>query len=151
MEGNYDAKAKAYVAKESVIVPPELRGRAEISVQVATMTGITAEKFEFVKLLMPGDEPAALATIVGVVRRGALTQPKVDVFLLKLKAGKVEKSDDPAPKATTNDDGIFMFREVPPGNYVVVSFRAGMTGTVPVNVPKEKEKVEGVDLQLKVK
>jgi hypothetical protein len=147
-EGEFDKTLKAYVAKDDLIVPAEARGKAEVSVQVTTATGVPGEKGHAVSVVGPKDVENVLTTITGVVRRGELPQPGVDVALVKVPR---EKDDPPPAKTKADDMGKFMFKDVKPGTYVIVSARAGTVGRLEVRVEKQQEKIEGVNLLLTTK
>lgn len=146
----WDKVQNAYVPKEEMIVPAEQRGKMFVSAQVETATGVfMTGKQPLIVLSKDAKEdtgPDVLTTITGTITRGGLGQPNVMVTLVKAKP---EKTDE-AKQAKTTAEGKYEFTDVPPGNYVISARRLDTVGRIPLNVPKNKDKLSGVDLQLKV-
>jgi hypothetical protein len=150
IDGILDPKTKLWGAKDKIVVPVEMRSKIEISAQAATLLGRTAETTVSVEIVVPpvgGVGKDKLATIAGTVRRGTALIPNVDVFLVKVKSTK----DDVPEKVKSNDAGNYVFKDVEPGKYVIVSRRSDQTvGRVEITV-KKNEKYEKIDVELKVK
>lgn len=151
IEAIYDKKLDAFVPKEEIIVPAEHRGKLFVSAQVETATGVFMsgkQSLVIVSKDLKDDAalPDVLTTISGTVMRGGLAQPNVTVFLVKQKP---EKTDE-AKQAKTTPEGKYEFTDVPPGNYVVSARRLDTGARLPITVPKNKDKMGGVDLSLKV-
>lgn len=148
VDGIYDKKLDAYIAKEEIIVP-DARGRVFISAQVETATGVlNSAKLPLIVLSKDAKDdtgPDVLTTISGVVVRGGLPQPNVMVTLAKAKPEK----DDVPKQAKTTAEGKYEFTDVPPGAYIISARRLDTGARLPVTVPKNKDKL-GVDLSLKV-
>ena len=146
----WDAKLEAYVPKEDVIVP-EQKGKTHFSAIVETATGIAMSVKQPLSIVskdaLNAAEPDVLTTITGQIVRGDLGQPGVTVILAKAKP----KADDEAKKTKTKDDGTYEFTDVEPGKYVITARRLDTSSFTTLDVPKNKEKIAGVKLDLKIK
>ncbi len=150
IEAVWDAKQEAYVPKEEMIAP-EQKGKTHVSALVETATGAlmsTKQPLSIVsKDALNAADPDVLTTITGQILRGDLGQPGVTVVLAKAKP----KADEEKKEAKTKDDGTFEFADVEPGNYIITAQRLGAVSRLPLVVPKNKEKISELKLQLKVK
>jgi len=145
IEGNYDAALKAWIVKEEMAVPEELRGtKLYLGVQATTATGVsTTRKVQLALFKGPPPLPT-VATIIGVVMRGKYQQPDTLVSLTKVEPGKAH-----VPLRTqTNETGGFEFKDVAPGEYKLLAKRQGAEANIPVTVPRGKDKVGVLQINL---
>jgi hypothetical protein len=131
-------KGGPWVAR--LALPTEAKGAAEVSVRFTNGAGMSTT--ETIKIELVDPAPAgAKASIEGTVREGDRTQPNLTVFLRDPQG--VEKD-----KTTTDAQGKYVFKEVPPGSYRVTASKAGGSRGETAAQVTEGQKKTGVDLKL---
>ncbi len=98
-------------------------GQFEVTVQATNAANLAAADTVTIQLVdadkdKDKDKAKGPASIEGKVTMGGIPQPKVPV-LLRDGDGKVKDT------AVTNDAGIYLFKEVPPGSYRITAVKTG--------------------------
>jgi len=140
VDGVYDSKKQLWQAE--VTLPEGAKEKQSVTVQFTTPTGLSASKTETI-VVKSGGGKGTKSKITGVVKWDDQIQAGKGVWLrdTKLKGTREEK---------TNDKGVYVFENVPPGNYQVWSKVSGMfQGTASAAVTKESGETIKADINLK--
>ena len=126
----------------TIFFPNDAKGPTSISVELTNNVGLTTTATTLVELL--DAVPVTGGTVRGTVVEGPRPQPGLAVTLADEKGG--EKA-----KAKTGDDGAFVFENVAPGKYKVLSakpdaMRKGQSAVIIV----EPGKTTNVTVELKI-
>lgn len=149
----YDAKLGTWIASEDLVLPNDPRGKVVIGVHVVTALDVPNSGKQTIPLFDPkaaaAEEANKLCVVRGTVLHGERAQPKQDVYLAKAKAMK----DDEPKLVVTDENGAFVFRDVPPGNYVLVAVgkgpHAGKRARATITIMKGQQKSDGHELSLR--
>jgi hypothetical protein len=142
-----DPVATAAGSFTAVLPMADTKGRAVVGVRAFNGAGMPTDASAEIDLIDPpgAGSKAANGTIKGVVQQGSppRMQAKKPVYLLDAKQAALVKSGE------TNDKGEFVFKDVPPGEYVVRSDKPTDYSTARKAVTVEAGKTSEVTLELK--
>ena len=136
-------KDGVWVAK--LLAPTDAKGKVDVTITAwnkADLATVKSVTIELVDKPPPGAGTGAKPVISGKVLEGKRPQPKVTVVL------RDSTTDALKDTTVTNDKGEYIFKDVPPGSYVVRAFHTGdaTRGRAAVTVV-DKDKT-GVDITL---
>jgi hypothetical protein len=142
VDGVFDSQKQLWQAE--VTLPEGAKDKQSVTVQFTTPTGLSASKTETI-VVKSGQGKGYKSKITGVVKWDDQIQAGKVVWMrdTKLKVPREEK---------TNDKGVYVFENVPPGNYQVWSNVSGMfQGTAFAAITKESGETIKADINLKRK
>jgi hypothetical protein len=131
----------------ATLLPPDQKGPVTVTARFTNRVGLTEETTADITLI----DPPTTGTIKGKVVQGSTPerpQPGVEV---QLKDAAAKPEDKPLAATTTNAEGVFTFKNVKPGKYVVGGEKPADYGAhdeKPVTV-EASEKPSEVTLSLK--
>ncbi len=138
-----DPKTDLWVA--ALDAPTDQKGKADVTAQVTSNTGLVATETVTIKLVDAGPNGGGGGkggTIEGAVVQGDRLQPDVPVFLRDAAGGVKDTT-------VTDKKGAYSFKDVPPGTYRVFAKKNGdnTKGETIVQVQEGQKKVDvGVSL-----
>ncbi len=132
---------------------PDVKGRVQIGVRFINVLGMATDKVEEVDIVDPPkpkdkEAGATTGTIKGKIAQGGGNQVRPQPGLKVELRGADNK---PIKTTTTNDEGKYEFKDVPPGDYTVFSIKpidAGAKGEKGVTV-KAGETTDAKELFIK--
>jgi hypothetical protein len=134
----------------SVILPYNGLGPTDISVQFTNGAGLS--KFATTTVNALEKLPPVLGRITGTVFEASRPQPGLQVVLQDEKGSDIKDPMATSPKfeVKTDENGVYVIENVPPGTYKVFSSKqiSGRKATVPVTVEAGKTATANLNLLL---
>ncbi len=136
-----DASRMNWVA--NVQFPEDKRGPTPLTVQFTNGVGLVRYHTATVELTDIDPTPPPRGSLRGTIYEGPRTQPGLEVILRDGQG--VEKL-----RTRTQNDGSFLFQDLPPGNYVIFCVKPDSLrrATLPILVEPNKTTVRKVELAL---
>ena len=135
---------RAGFGEADIPVPADAKEKLPVAVRFTTATGLSASDTGVVALQAAADTGSEKSKITGLVKRDERIQPERSVTLSLLGKPKVLMS------TKTDDKGVYLFVNVPPGKYQVLATVPGYSkGIATATVTKDTGETIKADINMK--